>query len=188
MLALRWCQMPQSYSTCPKPSERQLATLHLPWNIWVVSCAIQQCLAWRLVWYDTYEWMSTKHAKHLACEAGHDIQSWQNFTTTTTCTMIVLTSWLAWAFYFPIVGTCFGVHPWYTSSWLPLRRNKWWCLPSVRSKSNGSWHILWAANKQQITWPRPSLNVYSLGAITSACMHVLNYMKQAEQFKEQCNT
>ncbi len=65
--------------------------------------------------------------------------------------------------------TCVGVHPSYTSSRSPLSRNKWCCLPSVRSRSSGSWHIACAASRQHTTWPRPSLNEYCLGAATSAC-------------------
>ena len=67
--------------------------------------------------------------------------------------------------------TCVGVHPSYTSSRSPLSRNKWCCLPSVRSRSSGSWHIACAASRQHTTWPRPSSNEYCLGAATSACTH-----------------
>ena len=65
--------------------------------------------------------------------------------------------------------TCVGVQPSYTSSRSPLSRNKWCCLPSVRSISSGSWHIACAASRQHMTWPRPSSHEYCLGAATSAC-------------------
>ncbi len=65
--------------------------------------------------------------------------------------------------------TCVGMHPSYTSSRSPLNRNKWCCLPSVRSRSSESWDIACAASRQHTTWPRPSLNEYRLGTATSAC-------------------
>ena len=64
-----------------------------------------------------------------------------------------------------------GVHPSYTSSWSPLKRNKWCFLPSVKSKIKGSWHNACAASKQQMTWPLPSLKEYGLGEATSFYKH-----------------